>query len=309
MRILVVGVGAIGSVYLAFLTRAGHEVVGLVKKGRKIERIKVEGIWGEFEVSVRTVEDLEDLEFDPELVILSVKSYDTKGALEKIRNLVSGETYLMIAQNGYGNYEKAVEKFGEGRVILSRIIFGSEILERGRVRVTVCADDVVIGDPAGRIRKAFLVELAKIFTEAGIPTRYEREVYSYLWDKIIYNSALNPLGAILEVNYGTLAQNPYTKELMDRIIDEIFDVIRAGNIKTFWKSSEDYRKVFYEKLIPATASHYPSMLTDVRRGKTEIDSLNGAICQLGRRFGVPTPTNEFITKMVKAKELISNLKR
>ncbi len=304
MRVLVVGVGAIGSVYLAFLTRAGHVAAGLVKKGRRVEKIRVEGIWGDFETPVRTVEDLLELDFEPELVILSVKSYDTERALEILEGLNWEGAYLMVAQNGYGNYEKAVSVLGEGKVILARVIFGSEVLEPGHIRITVCADDVVIGDPSGRIKESLLQDLASTFTEAGIPTRFEREVYKYLWDKIIYNSALNPLGALLETNYGSLAENPYTRELMDRIIEEIFDVLKAAKIETFWKSAEDYRKVFYERLIPPTAAHYPSMLRDVKKGRTEIDSLNGAICDLGRKFGVPTPTNEFITKMVKAKELI-----
>ena len=128
MKILIVGVGAIGGAYLSFMTRAGHRAIGLVRRGRRINRIRVEGIWGEFETSVRTVESLDELDMDPELVILSVKSYDTEGALGILKELSWERTYLMIAQNGYGNYEKAVSLLGEGRVILARVIFGSEVL-------------------------------------------------------------------------------------------------------------------------------------------------------------------------------------
>ncbi|GAB6064978.1 2-dehydropantoate 2-reductase [Aquifex pyrophilus] len=306
MKFLIVGVGAIGSAYLAFLTRAGYEAVGLVRRN-PINRIKVEGIWGEFEVPVKTYTSVQEVPFTPDLIIISVKSYDTESALKSVKPLVNEKNYVMIAQNGYGNYEKAVELFGDGRVILSRIIFGSKVIKPGHIRITVSADDVVIGDPSWKIKEEFLKKLARIFTEAGIPTRYERDVYKYLIDKVIYNSALNPLGALFEVNYGKLAENPYTKELMDRVIEEIFDVIKACNIPTFWKSAEEYKRVFYEKLVPPTAEHFPSMLEDIKKGKTEIDALNGAIVTLGRKCGVNTPVNEFITKMVKAKELF-NLK-
>ena len=309
LKFLIVGVGAIGSAYLAFLSKSGYQAVGLVKKNKKLEKIKVEGIWGEFETPVKTVDSVDKIPFTPDIIIISVKSYDTERALESVKPIVGENTYLMIAQNGYGNYEKAVERFGEGKVILSRIIFGSKVLKPGHIRITVSADDVVIGDPSGRIDEDFLKKLAETFTKAGIPTRYEREVYKYLWDKIIYNSALNPLGALFEVNYGALAENPYTRELMDRVIEEIFEVAKAGNIPSFWSSAEEYKKVFYERLVPPTAAHYPSMLEDIKKGKTEIDALNSAIVELGKRFGVPTPTNEFITKMVKAKEKFSlNLK-
>lgn len=306
MRFLIVGVGAIGSAYLAFLRNAGYEAVGLVRKN-PVNRIKVEGIWGNFETSVDTFIKVDEVPFVPDIVILSVKSYDTEEALKKINPLVGRNTYIMITQNGYGNYEKAVDLYGEGKVILSRIIFGSKVLKPGHIRITVSADDVVIGDPANKISENFLKTLASLFTKAKIPTRYERDVYKYLIDKIIYNSALNPLGAIFETNYGSLARNPYTRELMDKVIEEMFEVIKACNIPTFWKNSEEYKRVFYERLIPPTEEHYPSMLDDIKKGKTEIDSLNGAIVKLGQKCGISTPTNEFITKAVKAKELF-NLK-
>ena len=309
LRFLIVGVGAIGSVYLTFLTKAGYQAVGLVKKGKRIDRIRVEGIWGEFETPVKTFDSVEEIPFTPDIIIISVKSYDTESALETVEPILGENTYLMIAQNGYGNYEKAVAKFGEGKVILSRIIFGSKVLKPGHVRITVSADDVVVGDPSGKIEEGFLIELSKTFTKAGIPTRYDGEVYKYLWDKIIYNCALNPLGALFEVNYGALAENPYTRELMDRVIEEAFEVAKAAQIPSFWSSAEEYKKVFYEKLVPPTAAHYPSMLEDIKKGRTEIDALNGAIVELGKKFGIPTPTNEFITNMVKAKERFSlNLK-
>ncbi len=304
MKVAVLGVGAIGGTYLAFLTKYGVECTGILKKGRRLEEIEIEGIWGNFKVKVKTVDEPSKLEFFPDLVIVSVKSYDTESALNEIKPYVSENTVFMMAQNGYGNYEKAVKIFGEGRVILARVIFGAEVVKWGRIRITVCADDVVIGDPSGRMKEEFLKELAELFSDAGIPTRYEKEVYKYMWDKIIYNSALNPLGALLEVNYGTLAENPHTKRIMDKIIDEIFSVLEKEGIETFWKSAEEYKEHFYKRLIPPTAEHFPSMLKDIKRGKTEIDALNGAICELARKHKLEVPTNEIITELIKAKELL-----
>ena len=310
MKFLVVGVGAIGSVYLAFLTRKGHEAFGLLKPGRKLEKVRVSGIWGSFEVDVNTTESLEELPWEPDVIILSVKSYDTEEALKKLSVYVPCDSFIMIAQNGYGNYEKAVSVFGEERVILSRIIFGSKVVEQGSVEVTVCADDVVIGNPAGLIDESFLKTLAKTFSDAGIPTRYDEEVYKYLWDKIVYNCALNPLGALFEVNYGALARNPYTRHMMDEIIEETFQVMKSAGIESFWKSASEYKEVFYSKLVPSTASHFPSMLEDLRKGRTEIDALNGAVWKIGEEVGVSTPMNEFITKLIKAKEEFNrNLRR
>ncbi len=301
MNFLVVGVGALGSVFLSFLTRAGHRAVGLVRQKKRIKRIKVDGIWGEFEQDVKTTDNISEVDFKPHVVILSVKSYDTEEALQKVAPFID-DAYIMIAQNGYGNYEKAVNFFGKERVILSRIIFGAKLLSQGNVRVTVCADDVVIGNPDRAIDRDFLKELSQILSQAGIPTRYEDEVYKFLWDKVLYNCCLNPLGALFEVSYGELVSNEYTREVIDKVIEEAFDVLLVKGIETFWKSSKEYREHFYKRLVPPTAEHLPSMLEDIRKGKTEIDALNGAIVKLAKDVSLEVPTNELIVKLVKAKE-------
>ncbi len=313
MRILVYGLGALGKVFAGFLKKAGHEVYAIGRKKFvqpiREKGLKISGIWGNHHIDLKEVyEKIEELPVkDFDLVILTVKSYDTERALEDLKKV--NFKYLLLAQNGYGNYEKATSVFGKEKVILSRVIFGAQILEPGLVKVTVIADDVVIGNPDGAIKEEVLKKLAQTLREAGIPTRYEPTVYQYLWDKILYNSALNPLGALLEVNYGTLAKLEETRQLMDRIIEEIFAVAQAKGIKLFYKNAEEYKKHFYEKLIPPTAEHYPSMLQDIKAGKpTEIEALNGAIVRLGREVGIPTPVNEVITQLVKAKEKL-NLKK
>jgi len=313
MRILIYGLGALGSAFAGFLKKAGFEVYAVGRK-RLIEPIKksglkITGIWGEHQVDLKevyeTVEELPLKDFD--LVILTVKSYDTEKALEDLKKV--SFKYLLLAQNGYGNYEKTVEVFGKEKVILGRVIFGAEIPSPGEVKITVIADDVVIGNPDGAIKEKELQKVANILNSAGIPIRYSPDVYKYLWDKILYNSALNPLGALLETNYGTLAELPETRHIMNQIIDEIFAVCKAKGIELFHKSPEEYKKLFYEKLIPPTAEHYPSMYWDIKAGKrTEIEALNGAIVRLGREVSVPTPVNETITNLIKAKEKLKSPK-
>jgi 2-dehydropantoate 2-reductase len=63
------------------------------------------------------------------------------------KEFIQPKTFLLIAQNGYGNYEKAIQVIPKNQVILSRIIFGARIIEPGLTEVTVFGDDVVIGQP------------------------------------------------------------------------------------------------------------------------------------------------------------------
>jgi 2-dehydropantoate 2-reductase len=247
------------------------------------------------------VEELSGRDYD--LVILTVKSFATDMVAQQLARVIEPTTYVILAQNGYGNYEAAVQYIPATQLILGRVIFGAETLDPGQSKVTVIADDVILGSPSNVIALETLDMFSRMCSQAGIPTRASTEVMEYVWGKIIYNSALNPLGAILEVAYGELARNDNTRGLMDAIIEEIFAVLKEHGQGTLWPDADTYRKAFYEQMVPTTALHHASMLQDIQRGRrTEIDALNGAVVTLGRRYGVPTPVNEVIVAMIKAKE-------
>jgi 2-dehydropantoate 2-reductase len=311
VKILVVGLGALGTVFSCLLKEQGHEVAGLDRE-LVIDRIRqngvqVTGIWGEHSgVLDKLYTDASliiDQDFD--LVILTVKAFNTKQVTASISRVIGPNTYLVLAQNGYGNYQAAAENIAEDRIILSRVIFGAETMDWGVSKVTAIADDVILGSPRRLVDDQVVVGFAELFSQAGIPTRASEKVMQYLWGKIIFNCALNSLGAILEVNYGQLAKTEFSRTLMERIVGEIFDVMAAINEQTLWSSSDSYLKDFYAELLPTTAAHHASMLQDIQRGRrTEIDSLNGAIVHLGKEAGVLTPANEMVTLLVKAKETL-----
>lgn len=308
MNILVFGLGAVGTVFAVCLKAAGHPVYGITKE-KYIEKLKnktlkIKGLFGQKEVQLDNIftsaSGIKDLKID--LVIVSVKAYDTETAISQIKPILD-DAVVLLAQNGYGNYEIATSLLGRERVILSRIIFGVKLIDTGFAEVTVFGDDVIIGQPDRAVPDEKLREIAEVFTNAGIPTRVSGDVYAILWDKIIYNSALNPLGAILECSYGELAQNEETRSIMNKIIEEIFNVAKLRGIKLNWQTPEDYIRYFYEKLVPPTRDHFPSMYYDIKQGKkTEIDSLNGAIVKLAREANISVSVNEIILNLIKAKE-------
>src|SRR5207253_550386 len=137
----------------------------------------------------------------------------------------------------------------------------------------------------------------------GVPAEATDRYLAYLWAKLMYNCALNPMGALLRLTYGELVAHAATRRAMSTLFQEAFAVCRAHGIPLFWERPEDYEVVFDTQLVPPTASHYPSMLRDLdRRGRTEIDSMNGAVAALGELHGVATPGNSLLTAMVKRKE-------
>ncbi len=309
MNVLIFGLGAVGTVFATFLKETGNNVYAVVKEKYldklKDKTLKVDGIWGFHEAKldgiVSDTKQLENINFD--FIILSVKSYDTKEAVLSLKNLIKENTFLILAQNGYGNYETAKEIIPAKNILLARVIFGAKLKEIGYATVTVNADDVVIGQPENLADEEKVKQIVEVIKNSKIPARYSPEVYQILWDKILYNCALNPLGAILECSYGDLANNEETRRLMNKIIIEIFKTAKLSKIKLRWNTAREYINFFYEKLIPPTKDHFPSMYYDIKAGKkTEIDALNGAIVQLAKKVKTNVPVNETITRLIKFKE-------
>jgi 2-dehydropantoate 2-reductase len=123
-----------------------------------------------------------------------------------------------------------------------------------------------------------------------------------LWAKVLYNAALNPLGALLGVPYGRLAEDPDARATMDEVIDEAFAVATAAGVQLRWPAAAAYREVFYGRLVPATAEHRSSMLQDLERGRpTEIDALNGWVAGRGAELGVAAPVNATLARLIRAR--------
>ena len=309
MRVLVVGAGALGSVFGCLLKDTGHEV-GFVEPGERLNDVRergltVTGLFGEHHSS--GFELYPSADAVPvgahELVLITVKSFHTREAVEQIAPKVGENALVLSLQNGLGNYEAIAEHIGEHRALAGRVIFGARMVDRAEVEVTVYAEPVMIGSPSNAVEMSRVEEVARAFTEAGIPSEPTREITKFIWAKILYNCALNPLSALLNVPYGRLLDTEATRGLMRRVVEEIFAVAGARRVELFWGTPEDYIDVFFGRLIPDTAAHYASMAQDLQAGRrTEIEAMNGAVVRLGEEAGVECPVNSVLAELVRAAE-------
>ncbi|MDY6861706.1 MAG: 2-dehydropantoate 2-reductase [Thermodesulfobacteriota bacterium] len=312
MRIIILGGGAIGSVFGGFLAKDGHGVVFLGRgehfRNIKESGLRISGIWGDHRVNnfkaYNTVSEIKKNELKPfDLALLTVKAYDSEEILTEYRRYFDSIPPVVSLQNGLGNLELLTHFAGKDKAIGGRVIFGAEIVKPGHVKVTVYAEEVMLGGNPGGISQEKVEEIANIINKSGIPTLATDEIEKYIWAKSLYNCALNPLGSILEVNYGKLLADEATRRIMSAVIKEIFWVIRKKDIRLFWENDVEFQKILFNRLIPATSSHFPSMLQDIKKGKkTEIDFLNGKVVLMGQESGIDLPVNNTLFHLIKSKE-------
>jgi len=307
-RILIAGCGALGSVFGGFLRRAGHAVTLLGRSPHlaAVARngLHIDGLWGEHVVrDFAMAHAAGELDGVFDVVFLAVKSYDTRAMAEIVAPHVAAAGVVVSLQNGLGNVEIIESIAGAERSLAARVIFGATVPRPGHVSVTVFADPTAIGalrPGACPNRDAAARRWAASVDAAGVPAVYSDRLPALLWAKVFYNAALNPLGALLGVHYGRLAERPDSRAMMDAVIDEAWAVARAEGIALPWSDAAAYRREFYDRLVPATYDHRSSMLQDLERGRrTEVDAINGAVWTRGARRGIATPCNELLTRLMR----------
>jgi len=319
-KILIAGAGAIGSVLGAMLHTAGHRVTLLGRREHMeaiaCDGLRITGLLGTHMIrGLKLADRPAQLDGRYDLILCTVKPYDTAAISDEIAERLSERGVVVSMQNGLGNIEALASRFGLWRVLGGRVIFGAELHRPGAVHVTVFADPVAIGPaPAlhgelSGVLAARATEIARLLERAGVATVACADIMPVVWSKLLYNVALNALGALYQLSYGELASDPDLRAIMDEAIGEAFAVARKLEVALPFPSEGEYLDTFYGRLIPATESHHPTMLYDLKnRGRTDIDSLNGKIVELASRTGLKAPVNQMLVRQVHAAERAARLR-
>jgi len=235
-------------------------------------------------------------------ILVCTKSFDSYQAakdLSEHESVFGRKTKIVLFQNGWGNAEVFISFFDREIIYNARVITGFQRHGPNEVAVTVHADSIHIGSLFGAdVSK--VSDLSESINSGDIPCRTTGEIGKDIWAKMLYNCALNPLGAILDVPYGKLAEQEFTRAIMDGIVEEVFEVMTKAGYQTHWQSARDFLRVFYQKLVPDTAEHKSSTLQDIAAKKpTEIEALNGAVINLAKELEIDIPYNLIVYNIIK----------
>ena len=308
MKITIVGPGAMGCLLACFLSKSKEEIWLLDKNPERAQKIKeqglkIEGISGSWQVKVNIAAQAKEIAQPQDLVIIAVKSYDTKNAVKDIKSLLSESSLVLSLQNGLGNIEIISEVVGQERVLGGITNQGATLLGPGWVRHAGKAETVI-----GRLDGRLPVELRfirELFNKCGLETRLSKDIKSLLWSKLIINVGINALTALTHLHNGKLIEFAGTRKILEEAVNEAVRVAKKKRIKLIY--DDPLSKV--EAVCEATAANVSSMLQDVlRRKPTEIDFINGAIVRQAQALNLPTPVNSVLTNLVKTIEASYNLR-
>ncbi|MGH9580553.1 MAG: ketopantoate reductase family protein [Terriglobales bacterium] len=300
MKICIVGCGAVGSLFAAHLAQKGEaEVFAFDVSRDHVKAINQKGLRlsGEADFTARLTATADPATLPRcDYGIVATKSVHTRGAMEQVARIFDERSAVCSVQNGVGNEEILAEhvKF----VIRGTTFPAGHIVEPGHVGYDIKGDTWIGPFEPTHTPMKMVEELAGFMTRSGMNTIAMEDARGAQWTKLIFNAGTNPVGALTGLHHGAATFFAPTGELFEVLIDEGLAVARALGI-----ALENDPKALVLKAANAPGKHQASMLQDVlARRQTEVDFMNGAIVEWGRKTGVPTPLNRAVWSLIKGLE-------
>jgi 2-dehydropantoate 2-reductase len=316
MRVLCFGAGAIGSLVGARLSLRGIDVTVLGRRAH-VAAIRTHGLILEAPherlacKEIDSITTLDDLAAPPDLVLLTVKAYDTRAALEILRPVLHEGVRILSLQNGIGNEELIATVAGADRTVAGSITISARCPRPGVVRQNSAVGGIAVAPVDPRQDPADLVAL---FKEAGLSAQLHRDFRAMKWSKLLLNMFTNATAAILDLPPVEVVDHPGLFRVERDAFREACRVMRALGLRPvtlpgypvpLWQAAVAappwmIRPVLRRYIRRGRGEGRPSLWQDLQRGRpqSEVEVLNGAVVQEGGRLGVPTPVNAVLTEVL-----------
>src|SRR6266852_4835244 len=307
-RILIVGAGAIGGLYAAYLAKVA-EVAVLDTNRAHVDAIRKDGLklTGCTESATKlaafaSAAEMGQRPFDA--VIILVKSQATEAAFASIRPALEGRPVLVTFQNGMGN-EELLARISDLDVAHGVSFEAARYDGPGRVHHLVHGEDSWLGPARGKVES--IAWLGELMTRSGLPTKVVADPRGAIWGKFIFNSVMNPIGAIVQGVNAARYDVPEMRALIDDMAAECVRVAEALGIRLA------FDPMYLVQKTPAGESpltHHPGpMAQDLEAGRgTEIEGMTGYVVRKAKELGVPVPVTESVYRMAKGVEYAAKAK-
>jgi 2-dehydropantoate 2-reductase len=318
MKTLVVGIGALGGIIAARLLATGSSVALATRNAASAAALKaaglhVTGIGGSTSVTPEKIAPLDDYPFKDEkfeLIVLATKAYEAMEIAPKLSSLLCPGGVLVPIQNG-GVSQMIADRFGLGVVLGGLSNLGATMTSPGNYEQRN-AGHLLIGELSGGMSQR-AGQVAQWLGQ-GVEVRVTPNMRGAIWSKLLLNCSVTTIGAVAGQTMREYISLSAGRELFIRAYDEALSVALASGtqpermivdpIPPNW-NGQSVPDEAYEAWLAQVLNGYgdlkPSMLQDFERGRTtEIDFINGYVVDLGRKFGVATPANAAIVKIVHA---------
>jgi 2-dehydropantoate 2-reductase len=301
MKTVIVGAGALGSLFAFLLHRAGAEVTLIERDAAIVKAIggsglRVEGVSGSEIVPVPILAAPTG-KGTPDLVVSLVKCHEAASAGVTIKSLLGPRTVVATLQNGVGNETILAAELGAERIVGGTTNIGATLLAPGHVLHTSWGDTSVAAlDPNSADRAAMV---ASFFSRHGIKTQTSESLESLLWGRVLIKVGVGAVTALTRIRNGKVIELEPARQLMRAAVGEGQEIVKRAGIKLPYFNAVTQ----VEQMLGHTAENLSAMQQDIYRGRrSEVEAINGAVVKLAETLDLEAPINRTLLLLIQTVE-------
>ena len=315
MRVAIYGAGSLGTILGAFISKAGVPIELINRNKAHVEALKTKGaqVVGTMNFCQPVVAYTpSEMSGTYDIVFLMTKQQHNPEVVTMLKDFLAPDGVLVTFQNGLPEMQIA-EILGEERVLGCTVAWGATLQSPGVCELTSEPDALSysLGAISAKRSKHFnqVKELLELMGKVDV----EENFIGTRWSKLLINAAFSGMSAVLGCTFGEAAGPKESRRIVQALIKECIDVCKKGGIRIEPVQGKDIvklldyshplKRAFSFFIIPIAIRKHAklkaSMLQDLEKGKlTEVDAINGAVSDYGRRVGCPTPMNDMVVEII-----------
>ena len=315
MRIAIYGAGSLGTILGAYISKGGVPIELINRNKAHVEALKTGGaqVVGTVQFSQKVIAYTpEEMSGKYDVIFLMTKQQHNKEVVTMLNDYLAHDGALVTFQNGLPEMQIA-EILGEERVLGCTVAWGATLKEPGVCELTSKPDALSfsLGAICEKCNKNF--DKIKEVLEMMGTVDVEENFIGTRWSKLLINAAFSGMSAVLGCTFGEASKPSESRRVVQALIKECIDVCKAGGIRIEPVQGKDIvklldynnslKRAFSFFIIPIAIRKHAklkaSMLQDLEKGKlTEVDAINGAVSEYGRKVGCPTPMNDRVVEII-----------
>jgi 2-dehydropantoate 2-reductase len=297
-KVAILGAGAMGAYFASrFFEAAGFSSV-LIAKGERLERLKNNGLVVNGKSYIIPVIHPEEEASPADLIIVALKNHHLPESIHDLKNLVGDSSTIISVMNGLDSEKYVGSIYGMDKVLYA-VSVGIDAVRQGNEVTYTNPGKHLFGEEKNITFSKRVQRVQNAFDRAGIPYEIPEDMIRTLWWKFMVNVGMNQASAVMRAPYGVFQSSSEAFALMETLMQEVIALAAAVNVNLTDKDLAEWHNVL-RTLSPKGKT---SMLQDVEaRRKTEIEIFGEKVVDLGKTYGIPTPVNQTVLRIIQVLE-------
>ena len=297
-RVSVIGAGAMGAFYASKFFDMDRNCISLIARGERADRLMEQGLIVNNKHYWVPVVRPEDKSPPSDLIFVAVKHHHLPEAIQDMKNRIGERSLILSVMNGIESEEQIGAVYGMDKVLYA-VAVGIDAVRQGNSITYTNEGKLFFGEAKNLVLSERIKRVKSLFDLAGIVHETPDDMIRILWWKFMINVGMNQVSAVLCAPYSVFQASQEARELMESAMREVITIAKAAKV---YLSEEDIEN-WYSFLSGLSPQGKTSTVQDVEaKRKTEVEMFAGKVIELGKIYGIPTPVNQTLFRLIKVLE-------